>query len=137
MPGSRIRSLKGLAVPVCPEVLGGLAVPRLPSEIRGGDGRDVLLGNACVVDSAGEDVTRAFIEGARKALLIGLETGCSRAILKARSPSCGAGVICDGTFSHTRRAGDGVLAALLRRHGFEILTEEDLATAGNQGSVRA
>lgn len=99
-------------------------MPRLPSEIRGGDGLDVLLGNARVVNSAGEDVTGAFVEGARKALLIGLETGCSHAVLKARSPSCGAGAIYDGTFSHTRRAGDGVLAAMLRRHGFEVLTDE-------------
>lgn len=120
---------KGLCVPVCPEVLGGLPVPRLPSEIVGGTGADVLAGTARVVNSAGEDVTAQFIDGARRALLIGLQTGCSAAILKARSPSCGSGCIYDGTFSHTRVAGDGVLAVLLKRYGFAVATEEEILSA--------
>lgn len=110
---------------MCPELLGGLPAPRSPSEIRGGDGNDVLSGKATVVNDAGEDVTVPYVEGAKKCLLIALQAGCSSALLKARSPSCGAGTIYDGTFSHTRRPGDGVLAALLREHGMAVRTEED------------
>ena len=115
---SRIKDMvkRGLCVPVCPEVLGGLPVPRPPAEILAG----------VVRNSEGKDVTAAYMDGARKALLVGLQTGCTSAILKARSPSCGAGAIYDGTFTHTRVTGDGVFAALLRRHGFTLLTEEDL-----------
>ena len=69
----------GHALPVCPEVLGGLPTPRVPSEIR--DGR--------VVAKDGTDVTGAFIRGAEEALRLALENGCTAAILKARSPSCG------------------------------------------------
>jgi len=86
----------------------------------------VLSGTARVVNSAGEDVTTQFLDGARRALIIGLQAGCSTAILKARSPSCGSGCIYDGTFTHTRVAGDGVLAALLKRHGFAVFTEEEI-----------
>jgi uncharacterized protein YbbK (DUF523 family) len=89
----------------------------------------VLAGTARVVNSAGEDVTSQFVDGARRALFIGLQTGCSAAILKARSPSCGSGCIYDGTFSHTRVAGDGVFAAMLRRHGFNVFTEEEISDA--------
>lgn len=64
-------------MPVCPEILGGLGVPRAPSEIRGGDGADVLLGRAKVVSREGEDVTREYLAGARAALAIALQTGCS------------------------------------------------------------
>ncbi len=116
---------EGACVPVCPEVLGGLGVPRLPAEIRCGTGSDVLSGRASVVNSQGEDVGRGFVEGAERALAIGLQTGCTKAIVKARSPSCGAGFIYDGSFTHTGRRGDGVFVALLRSYGFEVLTDED------------
>jgi len=91
----------------------------------GGNGAGVLAGTAHVVNSAGEDVTDEYVRGAWLALLIGVQTGCSAAILKARSPSCGAGCIYDGTFSHTRVTGDGVFAAMLKRHGFKVLTDEE------------
>lgn len=116
---------RGDAVPVCPETLGGLPVPRTPSEITGGDGGDVLAGRARVVDAEGRDVTDAYVNGAKRSLLVALQAGCAGAVLKARSPSCGAGTIYDGTFTHTRTPGDGVLAALLRHHGFALRSEED------------
>lgn len=119
-PQVRELILRGLAVPVCPEVLGGLSVPRAPAEIWGGDGEAVLDGRARVVTSQGQDVTKAYLEGAERSLSIGLQAGCTSAILKARSPSCGNGSVYDGSFTHTLAEGDGVLAALLRRHGFEI-----------------
>ncbi len=116
---------KGLAVPVCPEVLGGLAVPRPPAEISGGTGASVLQGKAKIVNSAGGDVTGNYVSGAWKSLLIGLETGCTKAILKARSPACGAGLIYDGKFQKNLIPGDGVFAALLKAHGFVVFSDED------------
>jgi uncharacterized protein YbbK (DUF523 family) len=74
----------------------------------------------------GRDVTDSYLEGARRALEACESSGARVAILKARSPSCGMGSIYDGTFSRRLVAGDGVTAALLREHGIEVLTEEEL-----------
>ena len=117
---------EGRAVLVCPEVDGGLGTPRPPAEIVGGDGSDVLAGRARVVTQQALDVTDAYLEGARRALEACVRSGANAAILKARSPSCGIGSIYDGSFSRTLVAGDGVTAALLREHGIEVLTDEDL-----------
>lgn len=107
---------RGECVPVCPEVLGGLPVPRPPAEIRCGR----------VVNCEGADVTYEYTQGALRALEIGLQNGCTKAILKARSPSCGIGTIYDGTFSRIRVPGDGIFAAMLRHYGFQVVTEEEL-----------
>lgn len=112
---------RGEAVAVCPEQLGGLPTPRTPSELTG-NGDDVLAGCGCVITKDGRDVTREFIMGAEAALKIALETGAEKAILKARSPSCGCGSIYDGNFSGNIKAGDGVTAALFKRNGIEIET---------------
>ena len=104
----------GLAVPVCPEELGGLPTPRAPSE---------RLGDR-VVSCEGRDVTAEFAAGAEAALYIAEEYGCSAAILKARSPSCGCGRIYDGTFTRTLVEGSGLFAELLLKKGFEVFTEE-------------
>jgi uncharacterized protein YbbK (DUF523 family) len=79
------------------------------------------------VNSKGQDVTETYVQGARKALLIGLQAGCTGAVLKARSPSCGVRAIYDGTFTRTVVPGDGVLAAVLRQYRFAVLTGEELA----------
>ena len=104
----------GQALPVCPETLGGLPTPRGPSEIRGGR----------VVAKDGTDVTDAFTRGAEEALRLAQENGCTAAILKARSPSCGSGEIYDGTFTGTRVPGEGVFARMAREAGLEIWNEE-------------
>jgi uncharacterized protein YbbK (DUF523 family) len=117
---------EGGAVLVCPEEDGGLPTPRPPAEIVGGDGHDVLAGRAKVVTRAGVDVTDRYVAGARAALRWAQETGARKAILKSRSPSCGAGALYDGTFTRTLRTGDGVTAALLRENGIEVVTEADL-----------
>lgn len=104
------------ATPVCPEVEGGLPVPRECSERKG----------PLVVTRGGADVTAAFAAGAAKALERALSSGCSLAVLKARSPSCGKGAVYDGTFTHTQIPGDGVFAAALGAEGVEIYTEEEL-----------
>lgn len=100
---------------VCPEVMGGLPIPRCSCEIRG---------NA-VISSEGRDCTREYELGARLSLEAAEREGCRIAVLKARSPSCGAGRVYDGSFTHTLRDGDGVFAALLRSRGFTIFTEEN------------
>ncbi len=109
----------------CPEQLGGFKVPHEPSEIRGGDGKDVLDGKARVVARTGGDVTDAFLRGAAKTLAMAQEHGIRRAIMKARSPSCGCGRIYDGSFTGNLCDGDGVTTALLKQNGIEVLTDED------------
>ena len=102
----------GNAIPVCPEMLGGLPCPRVPSE-RTADGERV-------VTKEGTDVTEAFRRGADETLRLAQRYGCTRAILKARSPSCGKGTVYDGTCSCTLREGDGVTAELLMKHGITV-----------------
>jgi len=116
---------EGKALPVCPEQMGGLPTPRLPAEIIGGDGGDVLDGRARVVNRAGEDVTEQFLAGAREALHMAQAAGATVAVLKERSTSCGSGAVYDGTFSGAVRPGAGVTAALLRRHGLTVFSEEN------------
>lgn len=118
---------EGRLVPFCPEVAGGLPVPRPPAEIVGGDGADVLDGAARVVADTGEDVTEAFVAGARLALETARRAGARVALLKESSPSCGSRMIYDGTFTGTWVAGDGVTAALLEREGIRVFGEEGLA----------
>ncbi|XES76650.1 MAG: DUF523 domain-containing protein [Candidatus Bathyarchaeia archaeon] len=111
---------KGNLFPVCPEVLGGLTVPRVPAEIQGGDGGDVLDGKACMVNMDGVDVTSQFLKGAQAALSIAKNIGATEALLTERSPSCGCGKLFDGTFSDKLVDGDGVTAALLKRNGIKV-----------------
>ncbi|TEU17402.1 MAG: DUF523 domain-containing protein [Anaerolineales bacterium] len=116
---------RGLAVPVCPEVAGGLPIPRPPAEIVGGDGLAVLDGRARVLTIEGEDVTEAFLAGARQALETAQRLGIRQAVLKEDSPSCGSRRIYDGTFSGRTVSGQGVAAALLQRNGITVLSEEE------------
>ena len=102
-------------IPVCPEQLGGLPTPRIPSEVR--DSR--------VFAKDGADVTENFVRGAQEALRLAQMFGCSCAVLKARSPSCGSGLIYDGTFSGTKTAGDGVAASLLKKQGLRVYSEDE------------
>jgi len=124
-PRLQALATQGRTVPLCPEVAGGLPVPRPPAEIQGGEGADVLDGRACVVTADGQDVTAQYLAGAQAALAAARRFGLCRAILKSRSPSCGAGQIYDGTFSRRLRPGDGVTAALLKREGIAVHTEEE------------
>ncbi len=122
----RALAAEGRAVPVCPEVAGGLPIPRPPAEVVGGSGEDVLDGKAKVVTIDGEDVTAAYIRGAEVALAVARRCGATTAVLKARSPSCGPSHIYDGTHSGVLVPGRGVTAALLRRAGLEVVSEEGL-----------
>ena len=106
-------------VPVCPEQLGGLPTPRCPCEIR--DGR--------VIARDGTDRTAEYRKGAEEALRLCRLFSCEAAVLKARSPSCGAGQVYDGSFSGTVREGNGVTADLLIRSGIPVWTEKELPEA--------
>jgi uncharacterized protein YbbK (DUF523 family) len=116
---------QGDVLPVCPEVLGGLPIPRPPAEIQGGDGDDVLEGRVRVVNTEGKDVTAEFLAGAQKALRVARRWDIKGAILKAQSPSCGVGQIYNGSFSGHLVEGDGVTVALLKREGIIVKSEED------------
>ena len=121
---------RGLLIPVCPELLGGLSVPRQPAEILGpGAGHGVLDGHARLVTAHGQDLTEAFLLGAQRALERALAQGARLAVLKARSPSCGRAQVYDGTHAGALIDGMGVTAALLERHGVRVFDEHELERA--------
>lgn len=103
-------------VPVCPEQLGGLPTPRAPAERLG----------AAVITQDGGDVTAAYRRGAEQALHLARVCGCTVALLKERSPSCGSGTVYDGTFRGTLAAGNGVTAELLRANGIAVYGESEI-----------
>jgi uncharacterized protein YbbK (DUF523 family) len=105
-------------VPICPETAGGLATPRPTAEMRS---------DGTVVTAAGHDVTAAYRRGAAAAVSLARTVGADRAVLKARSPSCGCHERYDGTFTSTLVSGEGIAAAALRVAGLEVCSEEDLA----------
>ena len=120
---------QGRVVPLCPEVAGGLPIPRPPAEIPGGQGGQVLDGLTSVFTAQGEDVGAAFLAGAAEALRLVREQGIRLAVLKARSPSCGNLHNYDGSFSGRKVPGAGVTAAALQRAGVRVFNEEELAAA--------
>lgn len=107
----------GQAVLVCPELLGGLPIPRPAAEIVGGR----------VISFTGQDVTASYQKGAAIALQMTLASGCNSAILKARSPSCGSGQVYDGSFSNQLIPGDGIFAMQLKAGGIRVQTEEEVS----------
>ena len=117
-PDSRVLALRArhTLIPVCPEQLGGLPTPRVPCERR--DGR--------VISREGADRTAEYTRGAEEALRLCRLFQCEAALLNAKSPSCGAGRIYDGTFSGTLCPGDGVTAERLKKEGIPVWTEETL-----------
>ena len=120
----------GLVLPLCPELAGGLPVPRPPAEIEAGaQGWQVWLGQARVRDAEGGDPTAAFKTGAAAALDLVQRHGLRIAVLKEGSPSCGSARIASGHFDGAKRAGEGLTAALLRRHGVQVFSEHELDAA--------
>lgn len=107
---------KGKAIPVCPEQLGGLTTPREPAEQK----------NNKVITKIGKDVTKEFNNGAKEVLKIAKLINCKEAILKAKSPSCGSGLIYDGSFTKTLIKGDGVTTKLLKKNKIKVLTENEI-----------
>ena len=113
-----------ILIPVCPEQLGGLSTPREGSELMG-DGADILDGKAKVVSESRKDVTANFVKGAQEVLKLAKLLGVKGAILKQESPSCGCGRVYRGPV-HGVVEWDGVVAALLKRHGISVVSEEDV-----------
>lgn len=135
----RVKALtdKKEALPVCPEVLGGLPAPRENSEIVGdGGGYGVLQKTARVLSFSGKDVSKNFIVGAEKSLRLAKRYGIKTAILKSKSPACGLGSIYNGKFKRILIKGDGVLAGLLLKNGFKVFTEERFKAHAKQGLLR-
>jgi len=118
---NRLRSeLPGLLkddqlIPVCPEVEGGLSIPRPPAEIRGNR----------VYRENGEDITAQFKQGAEICLEKGRSQAADLAVLKSRSPACGCGHIYDGTFSGTLVKGDGIFTQILKNANIKCISDED------------
>ncbi|HSS08245.1 MAG TPA: DUF523 domain-containing protein [Acidimicrobiales bacterium] len=104
-------------IPVCPEVAGGLATPRSAAELQS---------DGSVSTAGGADVTDAYSRGAAHAVDLARASGAGRAVLKARSPSCGCHEVYDGTFTRTLRQGMGVTADALRAAGLEVVSDEDV-----------
>lgn len=103
-------------IPICPEIMGGLPTPRIPSEIK--DNK--------VINKDGLDVTDNFLKGAKEVLYLAKLFNVNKALLKAKSPSCGVGEVYDGTFTHTKINGDGITTKLLKENNIEVITELDL-----------
>lgn len=101
-------------VKICPECLGGLSTPRVPSEICGDN----------VINKDGIDVTNEYNKGALESLKIAKDFKADTAILKSNSPSCGCGMIYDGTFSKKLISGDGVTTKLFKEHGIKVISSD-------------
>lgn len=107
---------KGQAIPICPEILGNLPIPRLSAEQC--DGR--------IFSRDGQDLTNEYVTGAKIALRIAKLVGCKKAILKSKSPTCGCGMIYDGTFSGKLIEGEGVFSKMLKQEKIEVYTEDEI-----------
>lgn len=110
---------EGLALPICPEILASLPTPRLPAEQRYNE----------IFSIDGRNVTETYFSGARIALQIALLIGSKKAILKSKSPTCGYGMIYDGTFSNQLIQGDGIFCKLLQENNIKVYTEKSFQTS--------
>lgn len=119
LPSSVIEKLQETyhLIPICPEVMGGLPTPRVPAEVQS---------DRKVMRADGVDVTENYRRGAQEALRLAELFGCRLAILKEKSPSCGAGRIYDGSFSKTLTDGNGVTAELFKKHGIRVMGESEI-----------
>ncbi len=107
---------EGKAIPVCPEQLGGLPTPRIPSERKNGK----------VINKEGIDVTKNFQDGSNEVLKLCKELNIKTCILKSKSPSCGYGEIYDGNFNGTLTEGNGVLTDMLIDNGIEVISSDKI-----------
>ena len=108
---------------VCPELLAGQGIPRVACNIHNGDGQDVLEGKAKVIGIDGNDYTKAYLEGAYKALELAKTHNVKCAYLKSKSPTCGKGKIFDETGKNLK-VGNGIFAELLLLHGIKVICLE-------------
>lgn len=121
---------KGIALPLCPEILGSLPIPRTKAELRRS------AGGTRVISETGEDLTGSFLNGAKKTLQIAETLGIKKAILKSGSPSCGKDTVYDGSFSGILVPGEGITAKVLREAGINLFSETDLQELQNCGGQK-
>ncbi|MFB4491944.1 DUF523 domain-containing protein [Enterobacter hormaechei subsp. oharae] len=114
-----------------PELAAGLPVPRPPAEIMLAEGRDVMRGQARIIENTGTDVTGHYQLAAWLALRAAQEAGCTAALLTDGSPTCGTQFIYNGSFSNQRKSGMGVAASLLSEHGIAVFSETQFAELVN------
>ena len=113
-------------VMACPEELGELKTPRISCEIANESVEGVLKKKIKVMNKDSIDLTENFLNGAYKTLEIAKSKGVKTAILKAKSPSCGCGLVYDGTFNKKLILGNGVTTQILMDDGIEVITEDDI-----------
>ena len=113
----------------CPEVAGGLPVPRAAAEIVAGDGSAVIAGTAQVKTREGNDVSEHFLAGAEQALALCRQHDIRTALLTELSPSCGSGQIYDGSFTRKTISASGVTTALLQQHGVKVFNQHQMDEA--------
>lgn len=118
-----IREQGLIPIPVCPEQLAGLPTPRPATRFACGDGAAVLDGSGTVMNGEGSIINETFLRGAVETMRIARLAGCTQALLKERSPSCGVRQV---YLEDQIVAGQGVTAALLTRNGLEVFSEEDI-----------
>lgn len=107
---------KHTLIPVCPEQLGGLSTPRDPAEIVGDK----------VISNHGKDVTYEYTKGAQMALYIARTNKADAIVFKANSPSCGKGIIYNGTFTGNKTQGNGVAAEMFLNSGYKVFNENEM-----------
>lgn len=111
----------GKAIPVCPEQLGDLYTPRPSCEIIINE-----IGDKRVISKENQDCTKEYYLGAERTLAIAKVLGVKKVILKSKSPSCGCGLIYDGSYSGKLMSGNGITEELLINNGIEVFTEDNL-----------
>ena len=111
---------EGKAIPICPEQLGGLNIPRKPVELK------VINGKRYAIDNEGNDLTENFERGALEVLNLAKDLNINKAILQPRSPSCGVNKIYSGNFDNKLVDGNGILAELLKQNGIDVLTPNEI-----------
>lgn len=120
---------RAVLFPCCPEILGGLGVPRSPCRFVGGDGRAVLKGQARVFDNQGIDRTGAFLRGAEEVLHQCRLVQPDLIIFKERGQSCGLHSV---DIEGRKQLGCGVATAVLEFLGIPIIAEEDPLPAASE-----
>ena len=103
-------------ITICPEVMGGLSIPRDPSEII----------NDKIINKKMKDVTEEYNRGAQLALNLALRYNCKKALLKEKSPSCGEKYIYDGTFTKNLINGMGITTRLLSSNNIVVYSENEI-----------
>ncbi len=123
---------QGRILSTCPEMAGGLPVPRTPAEIDHGNAEAVLQGKSVILRKDGIDVTGAYLNGAELTLALCMKHKIRIAILKEGSPSCGVVCVNDGSFSGRKINGQGLTACLLTRHGISVFNERQIGSAAQR-----